>query len=164
MTDHDEIWLEPDCCADHAGVGRTWCQDDVFECEHGVDATHYIRADIHDDKLTEVALIRLDLEKKVTRLTAEVERYERALRWALGEDPEGTPPFPIVSGPPYYVWRTQLRLLAGLRPDGSSFEPPAADSSQCPESPDGQHEYRDNSGGCFYCSHGLEFDESGQPE
>lgn len=72
--DHPEIWLEPDCCADHAGVGRTWCQDDVYDCEDGVEPTHYIRADIMDDKLAEVARIRLDLEVENKNLRAEVER------------------------------------------------------------------------------------------
>lgn len=39
------IWLEPECCADPS-VGRTWCQDDVYECEEGAKAVKYIRADL----------------------------------------------------------------------------------------------------------------------
>ena len=61
--------------------------------------------------------------------SAEVSRYETALRWALGESPPDTPEFPLVDGPPYYRWRTTLRLLAGLRPDGTKFTPDSG--SQC---------------------------------
>ena len=36
------------------------------------------------------------------------------------------------------------------------------DSKRCPESPDGEHNFQDNSGGCYYCSYGLERVDSGR--
>ena len=45
-----------------------------------------------------------------------IERLEAALRWALGESPQGMPEFPVVDGPPYYRWRTKLRELSGISP------------------------------------------------
>jgi len=48
------------------------------------------------------------------RLQARIETLEGAIRWALGESPEGMPEFPLIGEPPYYRWRTQLRLLADL--------------------------------------------------
>ena len=50
----------------------------------------------------------------VLSLQARVEALEGAIRWALGESPEGMPEFPLIGEPPYYRWRTQLRLLADL--------------------------------------------------
>ena len=45
---------------------------------------------------------------------AEIERLREAIYWALGENGD----FPIVDGPPYYRWRTELRVRSGLRPKG----------------------------------------------
>lgn len=39
------IYLEPPCCVDPT-YGRTWCENDRFECEGGNEATQYIRADL----------------------------------------------------------------------------------------------------------------------
>jgi len=48
MSDHKEIWLMPECCADPA-EGRLWCeQDEPTSCEDGVPWTRYVRADLHD--------------------------------------------------------------------------------------------------------------------
>ena len=55
-----------------------------------------------------------ELEAENERLQAKVEALEGAIRWALGESPEGMPEFPLIGEPPYYRWRTQLRLLADL--------------------------------------------------
>ncbi len=60
---------------------------------------------------------------KIERLTAENKRFELALRWALGESPPDRPEFPVVDGPPYYRWRTDLRRMAGLRADGTKYNP-----------------------------------------
>jgi hypothetical protein len=48
MKDHEEIFLQPECCADpHSG--RLWCEDDEpVECEDGKPWTRYIRSDLHD--------------------------------------------------------------------------------------------------------------------
>ena len=52
----------------------------------------------------------------IEQLQARNEKLEAAIRWACGESPPGTPDFPIVDGPPYYRWRTQLRVLSGIAP------------------------------------------------
>lgn len=44
------------------------------------------------------------------------EMLERALRWALGEAPAGTPQWPIQQpGQGEFYWRTELRRLSQLR-------------------------------------------------
>ena len=71
-----------------------------------------------DEEMVDWANANLDrvreLEAEVERLQARVEALEGAIRWALGESPEGMPEFPLIGEPPYYRWRTQLRLLADL--------------------------------------------------
>ena len=52
--------------------------------------------------------------ERAERLQARVEKLEVAVRWALGESPEGTPKFPTIHKSPYYKWRTQLRALADV--------------------------------------------------
>jgi len=56
MSDHEYIWLEPQCCADKGD--RHWCEDNVYDqdnsfeslcdCLNPVHATKYIRIDLHD--------------------------------------------------------------------------------------------------------------------
>jgi hypothetical protein len=44
MSDHERIWLEPECCA-CPDTGRLWCQDKVWpsgECK--VEPTEYVLA------------------------------------------------------------------------------------------------------------------------
>lgn len=42
-------------------------------------------------------------------------QLEAAIRWALGESPEGMPAFPArPEGAGMYYWRTQLRELSGI--------------------------------------------------
>ena len=51
MTDHKEIYLQPECCAD-SETGRLWCVDDAPEkCEDGKPWTRYIRADLSDERI-----------------------------------------------------------------------------------------------------------------
>ena len=38
-----DIWLEPECCG-APDAGQMWCPDNIFDCEDGVDATHYVLA------------------------------------------------------------------------------------------------------------------------
>lgn len=95
-------------------------------CDHGLRLDTYCAecAIIERDEeikhmqkvIDRVARIRLDLESENRRLRAALERYERGIRWALGESPEGTPEFPVVTGPPYYRWRTKLREITGIMP------------------------------------------------
>ena len=73
----------------------------ITRCKHGVDLT------IRDCNLCKN-------NDEIERLQARVEALEGAIRWALGESPEGMPEFPLIGEPPYYRWRTQLRLLADL--------------------------------------------------
>ena len=52
MTDHERIWLEPECCVD-PDIGRQWCEDpDVWihycgEDELLTDSVEYVRADLY---------------------------------------------------------------------------------------------------------------------
>lgn len=63
---------------------------------------------------------RVELAERVTQLErmlkearAERDRFELAVRWALGECPHGTPDFvPRREGQPAYWWRRPLRGLA----------------------------------------------------
>jgi hypothetical protein len=46
VTDHERIWLEPECCASPE-TGRVWCQDKVWpadDCEFGAEPTEYVLA------------------------------------------------------------------------------------------------------------------------
>lgn len=55
MDDHEQIWLQPECCADETN-GRVWCQDpDPEACDDGVPWTRYVRADLHDDLRRQLA-------------------------------------------------------------------------------------------------------------
>ena len=38
-----DIWLEPECCG-APDTGQMWCPDNIFYCENGVEATHYVLA------------------------------------------------------------------------------------------------------------------------
>lgn len=62
-ADHERIWLQQECCADRS-EGRLWCQDgNVFdECEEGVNATEYVRADILATALEELGRLQGELE------------------------------------------------------------------------------------------------------
>lgn len=64
MTDHERIYLQPECCGDDEGCGRLWCQDDVFtgECEEGADPTVYVRSDVYDTAIAEIEQLRNYLE------------------------------------------------------------------------------------------------------
>lgn len=54
MSDHERIWLQPECCACPTD-GRLWCQDpDPVDCEDGVPWTEYIRADIAEKREAEL--------------------------------------------------------------------------------------------------------------
>ena len=55
MSDHEIIYLEPECCADPHGDGRTWCQDDVYsgQCDDDKEPTKYIRFDLHEAALAQ---------------------------------------------------------------------------------------------------------------
>lgn len=46
--DHEVIWLEPEPPKDNDEIGRTWCQDDVYDPDDydGNKPTRYIRADL----------------------------------------------------------------------------------------------------------------------
>jgi hypothetical protein len=62
------IYLAPQCCAD-PNEGRLWCQDDVWECECGVEAPHrgikYVRADVVAKIIAETVV---ELDKMATGL------------------------------------------------------------------------------------------------
>jgi len=68
MSDHEYIWLEPQCCADKGD--RHWCEDNVYDqdnsfeslcdCLNPVHATKYIRIDLHD---AEVKRLEAELRK-----------------------------------------------------------------------------------------------------
>ncbi len=46
MSDHERIWLQPDCCSD-PDVGREWADAaDPEPCEDGASWTEYVRADL----------------------------------------------------------------------------------------------------------------------
>lgn len=46
MSDHETIYLQPECCAD-PDTGRLWCDHDAPEdCEDGAQWIEYVRADI----------------------------------------------------------------------------------------------------------------------
>lgn len=46
MSDYNEIYLEPECCAE-SDIGRVWCEHNApTDCEDGVEWTKYIRADL----------------------------------------------------------------------------------------------------------------------
>ena len=61
MSDHERIWLEPECCPE-SDTGRTWCQDgDVWS--HDADAT------IEHQKPTEYVCVGL-YEKAQAQLDA----------------------------------------------------------------------------------------------
>lgn len=45
-VDHETIWLQPRCCEDGEREGRLWCEDNTFDCDEGIPATKYIRADL----------------------------------------------------------------------------------------------------------------------
>jgi hypothetical protein len=86
MTDHNEIWLEPQC-AELSYEGRKWCQDNVWgdKCEDCDEVpTRYVRADIHD---------------ALAARLAEAERDAARYRWLrqnsnfLGWEPDYLPEF-----------------------------------------------------------------------
>ena len=56
MTDHEYIWLEPEPPMDDDEVGRTWCQDNVYDPYDydGNEPTLYIRNDIHKKSIAEL--------------------------------------------------------------------------------------------------------------
>lgn len=65
MTDHERIYLQPECCADQS-VGRIWCEHDAPEnCDDGKPWVEYVRKGIsRRDTLLEVAeLLRNELWK-----------------------------------------------------------------------------------------------------
>ena len=46
MSDHEKIYLQPECCA-CPDTGRLWCDHDApDDCEDGASWTEYVRADI----------------------------------------------------------------------------------------------------------------------
>ena len=48
MSDHERIWLQPECCAGSAS-DRFWCEHDAPEdCPDGAKWTEYVRSDIHE--------------------------------------------------------------------------------------------------------------------
>lgn len=69
--DHEAIWLQPACCADtdYERTGRQWCEHNVFQCEDGVEATKYIRA----DRITELEAEVKALREAATRAAEEIE-------------------------------------------------------------------------------------------
>lgn len=76
--DHDEIYLQPRCCADEY-VGRLWCEDaDPEDCEDGNHWTRYVRADIHEAVVAEAEQLR--------------ERCKYLQQVVDGEFPEGCTP------------------------------------------------------------------------
>ena len=61
-TDHEFIWLQPECCAD-PDSGRLWCQDpDPEDCEDGNVWTKYVRADRIEELEAEIARLRQVIE------------------------------------------------------------------------------------------------------
>lgn len=83
MSDHKRIYLQPDCCADYAGMGRLWCEDDAFtsECEENGVATEYIRAD-----LCKTEIKRLEAQKEYWRDKAKDREILRAFFEAVCDD------------------------------------------------------------------------------
>ena len=61
--DHKYIWLEPEPPMDDDEIGRTWCQDDVYDPYDydGNEPTLYIKNDIHQKRI-------VALEAQVTAL------------------------------------------------------------------------------------------------
>lgn len=55
MSDHPRIYLQPECCAD-PDSGRLWCKDpDPDSCDNGNSWTPYIRADLVEAALPDIA-------------------------------------------------------------------------------------------------------------
>lgn len=70
-SDHKEIWLEPEPPMDDDEVGRTWCQDNVYDPYDydGNKPTRYIRADIAESRIKK-------LQSQVDELNITVEVAE----------------------------------------------------------------------------------------
>jgi len=63
MSEHAEIFLQPECCADPE-FGRAWCDTDSPEdCSDGVPWTAYMRKDLHAAEL-EILRAQLADEKR----------------------------------------------------------------------------------------------------
>ena len=56
-----------------------------------------------------------ELEAQLAEVREDNDRLTLAIRWACGESPEGTPEFPVSEPGKRYAWRTELRLLSGVR-------------------------------------------------
>lgn len=85
--DHEIIWLQPRCCEDGGREGRLWCEDNTFDCDEGVPATKYIRADLVGTLSSENA-----------RLTDRVKVLEAALEFYA--DPQTYHAVAFMADPP----------------------------------------------------------------
>ena len=56
MSEYNDIYLEPECCAD-PDTGRMWCQDPINDCDEGVEWTHYVLGDSVTGQLAELQAV-----------------------------------------------------------------------------------------------------------
>ena len=59
MSDHEYIYLQPECCADEY-VGRLWCETpDLEDCEEGRNWTRYVRSDLYEKVVAELESLKI---------------------------------------------------------------------------------------------------------
>ena len=109
---------EPWTLEDHERVRQLQAENErlteAFDLADGLRKAHQAEIMQLIDALKDAQTDELNLRGDRNELRKRVEALEGAIRWALGESPEGMPEFPLIGEPPYYRWRTQLRLLADL--------------------------------------------------
>lgn len=91
--DHEQIYLEPPCCADPS-EGRQWCQDDVSDCKDGREATRYVRADLAEadraaqaKRIEELESQLAEEERDHLRTIDERDQFEKRIveiGWSIG--------------------------------------------------------------------------------
>lgn len=92
-NDHKEIWLEPEPPLDDDEIGRTWCQDNVYDPYDydGNKPTRYIRADIAESRIKKLQA-QVDAVRKWHRKWAgmciDLEAESELLTAIKGEDDE----------------------------------------------------------------------------
>jgi hypothetical protein len=65
VSDHERIWLEPECCTDYRCADRIWCEDNVWptgDCDALAEPTEYIRADLAATLTRKLAMAEAALE------------------------------------------------------------------------------------------------------
>ena len=79
--DHKYIWLEPEPPMDDDEVGRTWCQDNVYDPYDydGNEPTIYVRNDIHKKRIAELEKWNQGLNTVNEKLLDRAKRAENKL-------------------------------------------------------------------------------------